>query len=57
MLLTKQLTVAIDFHSNFFHTIEVNGYRKLVTNIIEYVIFCTQQKKESHIGLEQLKGK
>ncbi len=29
MLVTKQLTVAIDFHSIFFYTIEVNGYRQL----------------------------
>ncbi len=29
MLVTKQLTVPIDFHSIFFHAMEVNGNRKL----------------------------
>lgn len=29
MLTTKHLTVAIAFHSSFFHTMEVDGYRKL----------------------------
>ncbi len=29
MLVTKQLTVAIDFHSIFFYTMEVNGYHQL----------------------------
>ncbi len=29
MLETKQLMVAIDFHSIFFYTVEVNGYRQM----------------------------
>ncbi len=29
MLETKQLTVAIDFHSIFYHTMDVNSYRQL----------------------------
>ncbi len=29
MLVTNQLTVAIDFNSIFFHATEVNGYRQL----------------------------
>ncbi len=29
LLVTKLLTVAIDFHSIFFHTMEVNGYSQL----------------------------
>ncbi len=29
MLATKQLTVAIDFHSEERNTMEVNGYRQL----------------------------
>ncbi len=41
MLVTKQLTVAIDFNSIFFHTMEVNGYRQLL-------MVAT--------GLEQLEG-
>ncbi len=28
MWVTRQLTVAIDFHSIFSHTMEVNGYRQ-----------------------------
>ncbi len=30
MLVTKQLTVAIDFHSMENNTMEVNGYRQLI---------------------------
>ncbi len=26
----------------------------LVTNILQNIFFCTQQKKETHIGLEQI---
>ncbi len=29
MLVTKQVPVAIDVHSIFFHTMEVNGGRRL----------------------------
>ncbi len=28
----------------------------LVTNILQSILFCVQQKKESHTGLEQLEG-
>ncbi len=28
MLVTKHLTVAIDFHNIYFYTVEVNGYRQ-----------------------------
>ncbi len=45
---------AIDFHSISFHAIEVNGYRQLFG--YQNVIFCVQQKKETHTGLERLEG-
>ncbi len=28
----------------------------LVTHILQYIIFCVQQKTETHTGLEQLEG-
>ncbi len=28
----------------------------LFTNILENIFFCSQQKKETHTGLEQLEG-
>ncbi len=36
-----------------FQTMEVNN---LVTNILQNNLFCVQQKKETHTGLEQLEG-
>ncbi len=44
MLVTKQLTVAIVFHSIFFHTVDVNGYRQL----------CSTE--ETRTVFEQLEG-
>ncbi len=49
-LVTKQLTVAIDFYL-FLHTMEVSG---LVTNIVENIFFCAQQNKETHTVLQHL---
>ncbi len=41
MLVTKQLTVAIDFHSMEENSMEVNGYHQyLVTNILQNIFFC-----------------
>ncbi len=55
MLVTKQLMVAIDFHSMFLHTVEVNGYQHcLVTNVL--LFFCVKQKKQIDKGLEELEG-
>ncbi len=48
-----QLTAAIDFHTISF---QVSG-NCLITNILQNIFFCAQQKKERHTGLEQLKGK
>jgi len=33
---------------------EVNGNQKLVTNIIQNILFCVQQNKETNTGIEQL---
>ncbi len=55
MRVTKQLLVAIDCHSIIFHSMEVSG-RCLVTNILQNIIFCDQQKKETSTGLEQTEG-
>ncbi len=46
---------AIDFHSIYFF-ISVGGYHQLVTNILQNIFYCVQQKKESHWSLEQLEG-
>ncbi len=48
MWITKQLMVAIDFHSMENNNVEVNGYC-LVTKIkIKITFFCAQQQKETH---------
>ncbi len=54
MLVTKQLTVAIDFHSmkNILCKASVNS---LVTNIFHNIV-RVQQKKETHTVLEKLEG-
>ncbi len=45
MLVTNDLTVAIDFHSIFvLHNMEVNGYYQLFTSILQNVFFCVQQR-------------
>lgn len=47
MLVLKQLTAAIDFHSIFFfHTMDISGYR------ISFVL----ERRKKLIGLEQLEG-
>jgi len=50
-----QLTVAIDFYSNFFLLWKSMGCC-LLTNILQNVIFCVQKNKETHTGWEQLEG-
>jgi len=38
-------------------TVEVNGNRNsLVTNILQNIVFCAPQKKETHTGLERHDG-
>ncbi len=44
--------VAIALHSNN-DTMEVNC---LITNILQNIFFCVQQKKETHTGLKRHKG-
>ncbi len=42
--MNEQLTAAIDFHSIFYHTVEINGDQNILQNI-----FCSVQKpKEPH---------
>ncbi len=50
MLVTKQLTVATDFHSIFPHTMEVNGYRQLFgyQHSSKYLILCSAAEKDSY---------
>ncbi len=57
MLVTKQLALAIDLHNVTppLWTSEVNS-NCLVTNILQNILFCTQQKNEPHTGLEQVEG-
>jgi len=45
----------IDFHSRK-NTMEVNGviYCSITDVFFLNIFFCVQQKKETHIGLEQL---
>ncbi len=52
-LVTKQLLVANEFHSIFFHNMEVNEDQKLVSHIFQNIFFYVQQKKED---LDQLEG-
>ncbi len=37
----------------FFHSMEVIGGNCLITSIVPNILFCIQQQKESHTGLEQ----
>ncbi len=59
MVIAKQLTVAIDFHSSPApHTMEVNGYRQLFGyhNCSKYLLLCSTEeiqknrKKFKHVG-------
>ncbi len=40
-------------YSVFFHTMEFIGGNCLITSIVPNILFCIQQQKESHTGLEQ----
>ncbi len=56
MLVTKQLMVAIDFHSMEKKILwkSMATVNCLVTNILQNIFFCVQQKKEAHTGLVEL---
>ncbi len=58
MFISKQLTVAIDFHSIFSMVWKsVATIDSLVNNSFQNIFFCVQQKKEiCVICLEQLEG-
>ncbi len=51
MLIIKQLTVATDFHSIFFHNTEVNGYRQLFgnKNYSKFLLLCSTEETNSYI--------
>ncbi len=57
MMVTKQFLAAIDFHS-----MEKIPWKSmatsncLFTNILKNTLFCVQQKKETHTGLEELES-
>ncbi len=52
---TKQLMVAIDFHSIFFHTMQVNGYQQLFANIFQTLFFVFNKRKQVIQVWNQLK--
>ncbi len=39
----------------YFFSMQVNG-DSLVTHILQNILFCVQQKKEIHTGVEQLES-
>ncbi len=51
MLVTKQLTVAIDFHSMETDIMEVNGYRQLFSylNSSKYLLLCLAEEINEYI--------
>ncbi len=51
MLVIKQLTVPIDFHSISFPTMEFNGDQQLSLKL-----WSVQHKKETYTGLEWHEG-
>ncbi len=55
MLVTRQLTVAIDFHSISSHILQVSGYQQLSGYQHSSNIFLCSIR-EIHTGLEQHEG-
>ncbi len=55
MLVTKQLTVAIDFYNIFLLWKSMATVSCLVTNILQNIFFCVQQQKQTHTGLRESK--
>ncbi len=53
MLVSKQVTVAIDFHTRGRNSMEVNV---LMNNILQNILVFVKQKILTHTGLEKLKG-
>ncbi len=57
MMVTKQLLVAIDFHSIEKNTKESQWLPTsncLVTKVLQNIFFCVQQKKEIHIRTKRV---
>jgi len=54
MLVIKQLIVAIEFLSRKKKKLwkSMATVNCLITNILQNVFFCVQQKKETHLGFE-----
>ncbi len=54
---TKQLTIAIGFVcKKKYYESQYGPETTYFTYILQNIIFCAQQKKETHTGLEQLGG-
>jgi len=56
MLVTRQLTLAIDIHSIFFLWKSMANCQLSSYNILQNIIFCVQQNKETHAGLSNNLG-
>ncbi len=50
----KHLLVAIDFHCIDSSNKSMATGNSLVTNNLQNILFCVEQKKETHTGLEQV---
>ncbi len=48
----QTIAVAIDFHSIFFHTMEVNGYQQLFgyQKYSKYFILCSAEERNNRLG-------
>jgi len=53
MLETKQLWGAFDFHGISFRWLPSTVW---FTNILQSILFCVQQNKETHIDMEKHEG-
>jgi len=53
MLETKQLWGAFDFHGISFRWLPSTVW---FTNILQNILFCVQQNKETHIDMEKYEG-
>ncbi len=56
MRVTKQLMVAIDLHTVAWKIILWMSMATVNSLVSSIILFCVQQKKETHTGLEQLYG-
>ncbi len=57
MLVSKQLMLDVDIRSIFsIQWKSMATFNCLFANILQNILFCVQQKKETRRGLEQPKG-